>query len=97
MISIKTSQAIASAPAVDAFRPTSDHGETADKPNPAPNASSIKYKAAATKAPPMTAPQDTPDECASRLCGTVPLWEYIKSADVTCVPILAPSAFSKST
>ena len=52
---------------VDADAPTFDHGETEAKPSPAPNASRISDSAAATNAPPITAAQDTPDECASFL------------------------------
>ncbi len=43
-----------------------DHGDTDSNPNPAPNARRVSDNAAATNAPPMTAPQDTPDEWASR-------------------------------
>jgi hypothetical protein len=56
---------IAAAPAVAADAPTFDHGDTADSPKPAPSASIINDNAAATKAPPITALHDTPDECAS--------------------------------
>jgi len=52
-------------PTVEADAPMFDHGEMADKPNPAPNASRISDKAAATNAPAITAAQDTPDEYAS--------------------------------
>jgi hypothetical protein len=41
------------------------HGETEDKPAPAPSARRISDKEAATKAPAITADQDTPDEYAS--------------------------------
>src|SRR5689334_22092771 len=66
MMAMRISQTMARSPAVDAVRPTLDHGETADKPNPAPSASRIKYSAAVMNAPPITAPHETPDECASR-------------------------------
>jgi hypothetical protein len=58
---------MAAVPIVDADAPTFDHGETEDKPSPAPNASRMSDSAAATNAPPITAAQDTPDEYASFL------------------------------
>jgi hypothetical protein len=58
---------MAAVPIVDADAPTFDHGDTDDKPNPAPNASRMSDSAAATTAPPITAAQDTPDACASFL------------------------------
>jgi hypothetical protein len=54
------SQQIAAAPADAA--PAFDQGETVDNPNPAPSASMINAIEAATNAPPITAPHDTPDE-----------------------------------
>src|SRR5205085_9194896 len=57
----------AAAPNVDADTPAFDQGDTADNPNPAPRAKRIRYKAAATEAPPITAVQETPDECMSPL------------------------------
>ena len=64
---MKISQTMAAVPIVEADAPTFDHGETEDKPSPVPNASRISDNAAATNAPPITAAQDTPDECASFL------------------------------
>lgn len=45
---------------VVAETPEPDQGETAEKPIPAPNASSMSDKAAITTAPAATAPQETP-------------------------------------
>ena len=56
---------MASHPIVDAEAAAVDHGETDDKPTPAPNASRMRESAAAAKAPPVIAAQDTPDENAS--------------------------------
>jgi hypothetical protein len=66
---------IATAPAVDAEMPTFDQGEMADRPKPAPKASKIKYEADATIAPPITAPQETPDPCASRFGLGAPVYD----------------------
>jgi hypothetical protein len=52
-------------PILDAEAPAFAHGETVEKPIPARKARSASDKAAATKAPAMTAAQDTPDEWAS--------------------------------
>ena len=54
-------------PIREAEAPAFAHGDTAEKPIPAPKARSASDKAAATKAPAMTAAQDTPDEWASFL------------------------------
>jgi hypothetical protein len=43
-----------------------DHGDTDSNPNPAPKARRVSDNAAATNAPAITAPQDTPDDWASR-------------------------------
>src|ERR1700738_3657985 len=67
MIWIMMSQITAALLMVEADAPMFDHGETEDKPSPVPNASRISDNAAATNAPPITAAQDTPDECASFL------------------------------
>src|ERR1700680_4422271 len=67
MIWIMISQTMAALSMVGADAPTFDHGETEDKPSPVPNASRISDNGAATNAPPITAAQDTPDECASFL------------------------------
>jgi hypothetical protein len=61
------SQAIADLPTINADAPVCDHGETADNPIPVPKASRISDNAAATKAPAITAAQDTPDAYASFL------------------------------
>src|ERR1700733_11944926 len=65
MASVRMSHMFAIAPTVAAEAPTSDHGETADNPKPAPSASMISDNAAATNAPPITAPHDTPEEFPS--------------------------------
>src|SRR5450631_1487572 len=64
---MRISHRMVALPIVDADAPTFDHGETEDKPSPAPNASRMSDSAAATNAPPITAAQDTPEECASFL------------------------------
>src|ERR1019366_1242265 len=58
---MRTSQMIAVQPTVEADAPAFVHGETADKPIPVPKARSASDKAAATNAPAITAPQDTPE------------------------------------
>jgi hypothetical protein len=45
----------------DAVVPELAHGETDEKPMPVPNATSASDKAAATNAPAITAPQETPE------------------------------------
>ena len=67
IISMTISQIIAVAPNVDADVPTLEKGETEDRPSPAPRARRIRDSAAVTKAPAITADQETPDEWAS-LC-----------------------------
>src|ERR1700680_3624698 len=67
MICIRISHTMAAIPIVVADAPAFDQGETDEKPSPVPNASRISDNAAATNAPPITAAQDTPDECASFL------------------------------
>src|SRR5580693_8765176 len=62
---VRTSQTMASHPIVDTEAAAVDHGETDDKPMPAPSARRMSESAAAAKAPPATAPHDTPDEYAS--------------------------------
>jgi hypothetical protein len=56
------------------------HGDTEDKPAPAPNARRISDREAATKAPAITADQDTPDAYASFLpeFSRNDLWSVIK-------------------
>jgi hypothetical protein len=66
------SQQIAAVPTADDDAPTFDQGETADNPKPAPRASMISETEAATKAPAITAPQDTPDEFWSLLDPVAP-------------------------
>jgi SAM-dependent methyltransferase len=83
---MKISQMIAAEPTAAADTPTFDHGDSADNPNPAPRAKRIKYKAAATNAPPMTAPQDTPDQWASVLPED-PARESTYSAEVKTLSI----------
>jgi hypothetical protein len=48
-------------PILEVDAPAFAHGETAEKPIPVPKARSASDKAAATNAPAITAPQDTPD------------------------------------
>jgi hypothetical protein len=50
--------------------PTLDHKDMVDNSNPAPSANMMSEIAAATKAPPITAAQDMPDEDTSRWEGT---------------------------
>ena len=64
---ISISHTMAAALSVDADAPMFDHGDTEDKPSPAPNANRISDSAAAANAPPASAAQDTPDEWASFL------------------------------
>src|ERR1039457_6427855 len=61
MSCIRTIQMMAVQPIIEADAPAFAHGETAERPIPAPNARSASDKAAATNAPAMTAPQDTPE------------------------------------
>ena len=63
----RISQIIVTLPNVEAETPFVDHGETEDKPSPAPSASRIHDNAAVANAPPITAPHDTPDEYDSLL------------------------------
>jgi hypothetical protein len=60
------SQIMAAVPTADADAPAFDHGDTESNPKPAPNASSVTDKAAATNAPATIAAQDTPDKWDSR-------------------------------
>src|SRR5215471_21462353 len=64
-ISMLINHTMAAAPTAEARIPSFDHGETGDRPNPAPNANKIRYKEAAVNAPPITVPHDTPEECDS--------------------------------
>src|SRR5579864_1541974 len=50
---------------VEAETPESDQGDTADRPIPAPKATSSRVSAAVATAPAATAPQDTPELCRS--------------------------------
>src|ERR1700674_636159 len=67
VICVTISQMMAIQLTVDVDAPTFDHGETEDRPTPAPKASRISDNAAATNAPAITAAQDTPEEYASFL------------------------------
>jgi hypothetical protein len=78
MICIRMSHINAALPTVEADAPTLDQGETEEKPNPAPNASKIRDRAAVTKPPPITAAHETPDEFASLL--TEELTEVVATA-----------------
>jgi hypothetical protein len=60
--SVTTSQISPTVPTVVAEMDAPGHGEIADSPKPAPSASKINDKAAVTNAPPITAPQETPEE-----------------------------------
>src|ERR1043166_2466569 len=53
-------QTIVATPMVAAEAPVLAHGEIEDKPSPTPSASKATDRAAATKAPAMTAAHDTP-------------------------------------
>src|ERR1700734_3503797 len=52
-------------PRASADAPAPAHGETEDNPSPVPRARRMSESAAATNAPAMTAPHDTPDAAAS--------------------------------
>jgi hypothetical protein len=69
MIWVTISHAIAALLTVDADAPTLDHGEMEENPRPVPNESRTRPMEADTKAPPITAGHDTPDEYASLLPG----------------------------
>jgi hypothetical protein len=69
MICVRISQAMAALPMVEADAPTFDHGEIDENPKPVPKASRMSASEADTKAPPITAAQDTPEEYASLLPG----------------------------
>src|SRR5665213_2202956 len=58
---ISTSQMIAVQPTVAPDAPVFAQGETSDMPTPVPKARSARDKAADTKAPATTAPQETPE------------------------------------
>jgi hypothetical protein len=62
---MRISHTMAAVPTVEVDAPTLDHGDTEEKPNPAPSASRISDNAAVTNAPAITAAHDTPDECDS--------------------------------
>jgi hypothetical protein len=62
IIWVNISQAMAVFPTVEADKPTFDPGDTDENPSPVPGESRIKASDAATKAPPITAAQETPDE-----------------------------------
>ena len=64
MIWVRMSQSMTLVP-IDA--PACDQTETAERPSPAPKESNMSESAAVTKAPPITAAQDTPEELASLL------------------------------
>jgi hypothetical protein len=65
MICMRMTHTMAARVIVVAEAPMFDHGDTDDKPSPAPSASRMSESAAVTNAPPITAAHDTPDECAS--------------------------------
>src|SRR5665213_1784983 len=69
MICTMISQMMAAIPTAATEAPAPDHGDTEDKPAPAPSANKISDTAAATKAPAMTAAQDTPEAEASLWAG----------------------------
>jgi hypothetical protein len=102
MISETTNQAMAALPIAEADTPAFDHGETEDKPIPAPSARRISDIAAATNAPPNTAAHDTPDkdasffpvgsaipDCCVRVKGAVAGLAIQSSLPITSLPSLA--------
>src|ERR1700733_6445880 len=58
---IRISQAIVVQPIAEADAPTLAQGETLERPIPVPKERRASDKAAATNAPAITAPQDTPE------------------------------------
>jgi hypothetical protein len=65
MIWDRTIHAIAVVPTAVAFEPAFDHGDTEEKPMPAPSVRSISEVAVPASAPPIIAAHDKPDEAAS--------------------------------
>jgi hypothetical protein len=66
---ITTIQMMAVHPIAEEDAPAFAHGEAAERPTPVPNARRASDKAAATKAPAITAPHDTPElfeSCGNR-------------------------------
>jgi hypothetical protein len=64
--------------------PALGHGDTEDNPKPAPNASSRSSSAAMTKAPPKTAPQETPEV---ELAAATADWPVLPGTSTTTVSI----------
>src|ERR1700676_2726070 len=62
---ISVSQTALAMPMVFADAPASSHGDSEDRPRPLPSASRLSDNAAATNAPPRTAPQETADAADS--------------------------------
>src|SRR5262249_53388310 len=89
MISVTISHIIAPAPKADALPFIPDQGEIVESSKPDPSASRIRYTAAETNAPPITAPHETPDDRPSRCICTASA-VVMKSADKTLVPMESP-------
>ena len=88
---------MAAHPAAAADSPAPDHGDTAISPKPAPRASIMRDTAAATKAPPMTAPQETPLECSSRLGGESRKGRSFRANHAQCATHIHPLIFNRKS
>src|SRR5690348_7479622 len=84
------SQIKATVPTPLADMPTLDHRDIADNSKPAPSASMISEIAAATKAPPITPPQDMPDEDTSG-------WEAIDTSEFATHPPMSAVAYQRQS
>jgi hypothetical protein len=62
-----------------------DHGETETRPMPAPSATNAKENAEATKAPAITAGQDTPEAVSSVASTGIVIDKGARVATVVCV------------
>ena len=69
MICMAINQMMAAVLTVATDAATFAHGDTDARPRPVPSASRMSDSAAVTNAPPVTAAQDTADDCASRPTG----------------------------
>src|ERR1700722_3756967 len=76
-------------PNVVSDTPEFGHGDTEDSPNPAPKARSKRPIAAMTNAPPITAPQATPEV---EPAPTGPDWPAAPGTSTTTVSMIAASA-----
>jgi hypothetical protein len=86
MTCVSMSHTIATLAIVVPDAPTFAHGETEDKPSPAPNASKMRASAAVTNAPPMTAAHETPEEYPSFLVEAPA--KYTSGVDGAELPII---------